>query len=92
MVCDCGDWCIFRQCVWGVLILVFYVENGELIIIDEIIEYVFELFRQYGLNIWFEKEVKDFFLEGFMYSGSLNGIFIKEQDIMDVWFDLGFFY
>lgn len=74
------------------MILVFYVENEELIIMDEIIEYVLNLFREYGLNVWFECEVKDLFLEGFIYEGSLNGCFIKEIDIMDVWFDSGFLY
>lgn len=74
------------------LILVFYVENGDLIIMDEIINYVVDLFCEYGFNVWFECEVKDLLLEGFIYLGSLNGEFCKEIDIMDVWFDLGFFY
>lgn len=67
-------------------------ENGEVIIIDEIINYIFEFFCEYGLNVWFECDVKDLLFVGFMYLGSLNGEFIKEIDIMDVWFDLGFSY
>lgn len=74
------------------LFLIFYVENGEVIIMLEIIEYVVKLFVEYGLIIWFEKEVKEFFFEGFIYLGFFNGEFIKEKDIMDVWFDFGFFY
>ncbi|MEK3887044.1 isoleucine--tRNA ligase [Bacillus sp. FSL K6-3431] len=89
MVRDRGDWCISRQRVWGVPIPVFYAENGESIITDETIANVAKLFRQYGSNIWFEKEAKELLPEGFKHPGSPNGIFTKETDIMDVWFDSG---
>ncbi|WP_053366126.1 isoleucine--tRNA ligase [Bacillus sp. FJAT-27245] len=89
MVRDRGDWCISRQRVWGVPIPVFYAENGESIITDETIEHVSNLFREYGSNIWFEREAKDLLPEGFTHPGSPNGAFTKESDIMDVWFDSG---
>ena len=89
MIRDRGDWCISRQRVWGVPIPVFYAENGEAIITDETINHVSNLFRQYGSNIWFEREAKDLLPEGFTHPGSPNGIFTKETDIMDVWFDSG---
>ena len=89
MVRDRGDWCISRQRVWGVPIPVFYAENGEAIITDETIQHVSELFRKYGSNIWFEKDAKELLPEGFEHPGSPNGIFTKETDIMDVWFDSG---
>lgn len=89
MVRDRGDWCISRQRAWGVPIPVFYAENGEPIITDETIEHVSNLFRQYGSNVWFEREAKDLLPEGFTHPGSPNGIFTKETDIMDVWFDSG---
>ncbi|WP_163182875.1 isoleucine--tRNA ligase [Neobacillus sedimentimangrovi] len=89
MVRDRGDWCISRQRVWGVPIPVFYAENGEAIITDETINHVSDLFRQYGSNVWFEREAKDLLPEGFTHPGSPNGIFTKETDIMDVWFDSG---
>ena len=51
--------------------------------------YVSNLFREHGSNVWFEREAKDLFPEGFTHVGSPNGIFTKETDIMDVWFDSG---
>ncbi|MHC0037241.1 isoleucine--tRNA ligase [Pseudoneobacillus sp. C159] len=89
MVRDRGDWCISRQRVWGVPIPVFFAENGEVIITDETINHVSDLFRKHGSNIWFEKEAKDLLPEGFTHPGSPNGRFTKETDIMDVWFDSG---
>lgn len=89
MVRDRGDWCISRQRVWGVPIPVFYAENGEEIITDETINHVSDLFREFGSNIWFEREAKDLLPEGFTHQGSPNGTFTKETDIMDVWFDSG---
>lgn len=89
MVRDRGDWCISRQRAWGVPIPVFYAENGDVIITDETINHVSDLFREYGSNIWFEKEAKDLLPEGFTNEGSPNGTFTKETDIMDVWFDSG---
>ena len=89
MVRDRGDWCISRQRAWGVPIPVFYGENGEPIITDETIEHVSALFREHGSNVWFERETKDLLPEGFTHQSSPNGIFTKETDIMDVWFDSG---
>jgi isoleucyl-tRNA synthetase len=89
MVRDRGDWCISRQRVWGVPIPVFYAENGEEIITDETIEHVSNLFRDFGSNVWFEREAKDLLPVGFSHPGSPNGMFTKESDIMDVWFDSG---
>ena len=89
MVRDRGDWCISRQRAWGVPIPVFYGENGESIITDETIEHVSALFRELGSNVWFEREAKDLLPEGFTHQSSPNGIFTKETDIMDVWFDSG---
>ncbi|SDC66157.1 isoleucyl-tRNA synthetase [Terribacillus halophilus] len=86
---DREDWCISRQRAWGVPIPVFYGENGETIITEETIQHVSDLFLEHGSNVWFEREAKDLLPEGFTSEHSPNGIFTKETDIMDVWFDSG---
>lgn len=89
MIRDRGDWVISRQRAWGVPLPIFYAENGEAIITPETIEYVANLFAEYGSNIWFKREAKELLPEGFTHPGSPNGQFTKENDIMDVWFDSG---
>ena len=89
MIRDRGDWCISRQRVWGVPIPVFYGEDGEPILTEETISHVSKLFREHGSNVWFEREAKELLPEGYTHIGSPNGIFTKETDIMDVWFDSG---
>ncbi|HJA90956.1 MAG TPA: isoleucine--tRNA ligase [Candidatus Jeotgalibaca merdavium] len=89
MIRDRGDWVISRQRVWGVPLPIFYAENGEAIITPETIDHVATLIGQEGSNVWFEREAKDLLPAGFTHPGSPNGLFTKETDIMDVWFDSG---
>ena len=92
MIRDRHDWCISRQRAWGVPIPVFYAEDGTEILDQKVLAHVAELFGEYGSNVWFERDAKDLLPEGYTHPGSPNGIFRKENDIMDVWFDSGSSY
>ncbi len=89
MIAARKDWCISRQRLWGVPIPIIYAEDKTPIIEKEVFDHIADLFEQYGSNIWFEKEAKDLLPEGYTNPKSPNGIYTKEKDIMDVWFDSG---
>lgn len=89
MIKDRKDWCISRQRVWGVPIPIFYCEDGEPVVEKEVFDHIADLFEQYGSDIWFQKDAKELLPEGYKNAHSPNGVFTKETDIMDVWFDSG---
>lgn len=89
MVSNREDWVISRQRAWGVPIPAFYAENGDAILEPDIIKHVAKLFGEHGSNIWYKWEAKELLPEDFTHPSSPNGIFKKEMDIMDVWFDSG---
>lgn len=89
MIRDRGDWVISRQRAWGVPLPIFYAEDGTAIMTKEVTDHVADLFAEYGSIVWWQRDAKDLLPAGYTHLGSPNGLFEKETDIMDVWFDSG---
>ncbi len=90
MVRDRSDWCISRQRTWGVPIPIFYCEKcGKEHINKDSIMAVSKLFREKGSDAWYTTDAKDILSNTTVCSECGHNVFIKETDIMDVWFDSG---
>ncbi|NLN83890.1 MAG: isoleucine--tRNA ligase [Firmicutes bacterium] len=90
MVKDRGDWCISRQRTWGVPLPIFYCKecNHELFT-EETITTVRNLFAAEGSDSWYIKEAEEILGKEYTCTECGGHEFIKEMDIMDVWFDSG---
>ncbi|MDO9527938.1 MAG: isoleucine--tRNA ligase [Syntrophales bacterium] len=90
MVENRPDWCISRQRSWGVPITVFYCENCKKdLMTKDILDHVVQLIREYGADVWFERETEDLLPGGTVCPVCHGKDFKKETNILDVWFDSG---
>ncbi len=84
------DWCLSRQRSWGVPLTVVSCRScGEIVTSKTLVEKIDELFKKEGADAWFSHPVEDFIGAGTTCLKCGAKDFIKEEDILDVWFDSG---
>ncbi len=84
------DWCISRQRIWGVPITALRCAKCDAIVAPpELFDRAAKLFEEQGADAWFEVAAKDLVPEGLRCDACDSDQFVKETDILDVWFDSG---
>lgn len=84
------DWCISRQRSWGVPITAVRCKDCDSVVAPpELFEKVSRLFEEQGADVWFESSVEQLIPEGLTCPNCSGTSFVKETDILDVWFDSG---
>ncbi|MBN1830473.1 MAG: isoleucine--tRNA ligase [Deltaproteobacteria bacterium] len=87
------DWCISRQRSWGIPITLFFCEEcGGTVISQEIIDHVSGIIEQKGADVWFTESAETLLPPGTACPQCGARRFVKETDILDVWFDSGTSY
>ncbi|MFH1023411.1 MAG: isoleucine--tRNA ligase [Planctomycetota bacterium] len=90
MVSNRTDWCISRQRVWGIPIPVLYCGTCEKPVIDaRIIERAAAIVEATGIEGWHAATTGEIAPPGLVCPDCGATEFIKERDILDVWFDSG---
>jgi isoleucyl-tRNA synthetase len=90
MIAARPDWCISRQRVWGVPIVVFYCEKcREPLTSRHVLDGVVKLFAEHTADVWYDRTAAELIPEGTTCHNCSGTTFTKENDILDVWFDSG---
>jgi isoleucyl-tRNA synthetase len=90
MIATRPDWCISRQRVWGVPIVVFYCDRCREPLTDrKILDSIVKLFAEHTADVWYQRTAAELLPEGVACAKCGGTEFSKETDILDVWFDSG---
>ncbi|MCC6587230.1 MAG: isoleucine--tRNA ligase [Bryobacterales bacterium] len=90
MIATRPDWCISRQRVWGVPIVVFYCEDcGGMVTDRKVLDHVVDQFAEHTADVWYEKTANELAPAGTKCPKCASERLAKETDILDVWFDSG---
>ncbi|RMH60922.1 MAG: isoleucine--tRNA ligase [Zetaproteobacteria bacterium] len=85
------DWCVSRQRNWGVPITIISCRDcgSHAVTTPALIERVASAVEQHGADVWFIEPLTTFLPEGSRCPDCGGTRFVKETDILDVWFDSG---
>ena len=90
MIATRPDWCISRQRVWGVPIIVFYCDRCREPVTDrKILDSIVKLIAEHTADVWYERSAAELLPPGAVCAKCGGAEFSKESDILDVWFDSG---
>jgi len=93
MVENRPDWCLSRQRAWGVPLTVVYCGKcGEVVNDEAAMARISVLFAREGADAWFSRDLAEFIGPGAKCNKCGSAELIKEEDILDVWFDSGVSY